>query len=304
MQQIQLTPEQVKELESMTRLITDVDQAALNQAYAELDKKGFLFSGENFMKLIRAYNSAPQAPITVQNVLDFTTKYHDAFEWLSATELAYNQLTAQIGPDKTAEVAKLLKSHKLNAPPDEGGIDNFVALVRHSQSQGWGLDRNTFHQLINHFQRYVPNTQLYWTPTSSQQAQQKRWEKARAADPPPTIKGLLEAAKQKAASVAHIVNPDGTRMSDQIMRDFFQAHPEAMETEAPAKTPQQKIEDGVEAHWKQQTEDYIRSLSGQNLLQQEAQQKFGQPLHGSWRQAYNALQIWHERKKLGVWGQQ
>lgn len=310
MQQVQLTEVQIQELQQMSRPITDADQAALNQAYSQLQAKGFVFSGDNFMTLIRAYNNSPTAPITSQSILGFTAKFRDLFQWLSAEETEYNRLSAELGPETTDFVIKHLGRHGLvNTAGTEDLWNNFNLVVGVFQSRGYPITADHFQKVITSFQasggRFSkPQGTLRYAATPDQVARQKRWDAAKAEEQPKSVKELFEIAKAKAASVAHIVLPSGERMSDQVLRQFHERYPDFTEvSEAPAqKNPQNDIVDAVEEHWQQQTKDYIRSLSGQNLLQQEAEQLFGHPVHGSWRTAHQDLQLWHERKKLGVWG--
>lgn len=295
MQQIQLTEAQIQELQTMTRPVTPDDEATLNRAYAELDKKGFVFSGENLMVLLRGYNQAPQVPITVQNILQFTTKYRDAFEWLGAAEVEYNKLSAEIGPETSQLVIKELGRHGLvNTAGTEDLFTNFSAIVRYYQSQGWPITAHSFEKAVGNLRSSQGHGTLIYRQTPSEKAAAKRWESTRAETPK---KSGLQIAKEKAATVAHIMNPDGTRMSDQIMREFYENHPE--EIEAPKAPANLTPVDTDEAFYHKQTKDYIQSIAS-NLLRAEAEKEYGHQHNGSWKVTYHLLRNWYERRAPGA----
>ena len=295
---IQLTKEQETELLSMTRVVTPADEAELNRAYAELEKKGFVMNGENFMVLLRAYNQAPQVPISVQNVLQFATKYRDSFQWLSADEVEFRKLSDQLGTTTTDLVIRLLGRHGLvNTQGSEDMFHNFNQVVGFYQTRGWKISADSFERAIGNLRASLGHGTLIYKPTPSELARQKRWDDTRTSEPPK--KSALEIAKAKAAAMSHVVNPDGRRMSDVIMEEFFKAYPEAAAPEA--STQQTPPVNQADAYWEKQTKDFIQSISS-NLLRTEAEQLYGHKQHDSWRATYRALEIWHDRKKYSTDG--
>lgn len=305
MQEIQLSNEQDTELLSMTRQFTQADLDAFNQAYVELDKKGFVLSGENLMIMLRAYNQSPQAPISVKSILEYTKQNRNAFEWLSAAEIEYNKLSAEIGPETTQLVIKELGRHGLvNTPNSQDMFTNFSSVVRYYQSQHWSITADSFERAIGNLRTSLGHGRLIYKPTPSQQAAAKRWEDTRNSEPNTEYKNFtkskksaLQVAQEKAASVAHIMNPDGTRMSDQIMREFYENHPEALEPETPAQnTPPV---DPDEAFYHKQTKDYIRSIAS-NLIRAEAEKEYGHQHNASWKVTYSLLRNWYEKRAPGA----
>lgn len=220
----------------------------------------------------------------------------------SPEETQFHIFEEQLGPATTGLVIKELGRHGLeNTAGTENLFRNFSAVVRYYQSQGWQISADSFGLAIGNLRTSLGHGTLVYKPTPSQQASAKRWETTRNSE---SRKSLLEIAKEKAANVRHVFNPDGTRMSDTIMRQFYENHPEFLESETSQTPATPSVDEAYEGYWERQTKEYIRSING-NLLQQEAEQSFGK-LHGnnSWRQTYMNLTTWHEQKKAekpGLW---
>lgn len=294
---IQLTNDQETELLSMTRVVTPADEAALNQAYAELGKKGFVQSGENFMVLIRAYNQAPQVPITVENVLQFTAKYRDAFQWLSATELEFNKLSDQLGKTTTDLVIRLLGRHGLvNTPGTEDMFHNFNQVVGFYLSRGWQITADSFEKAVGNLRTSLGHGTLVYKQTPSELARQKRWDDTRASEPRKTARQLAE---EKAAAVRHVRTEDGRLLSDVIL----EAAPDPEPTPSEKRLADQKAKLGKDndSYWQQRTMSYINSIQS-NLVRAEAEQLFGKQMNGNWEVNYRSLENWLSRKQsAGHW---
>ena len=163
---------------------------------------------------------------------------------------------------------------------------------------------DSFEKAIGNLRTSLKHGTLFYKPTPTELARQKRWEDTRNSEPnteyknfTKTTKSALQIAQEKAATVAHIMNPDGTRMSDQIMREFYEAHPEEFEV---PKTPAISTPvDTDEAFYHKQTKDYIRSIAS-NLIRAEAEKEYGHQHNASWKATFFLLRNWYERRAPGA----
>src|SRR5215471_5871922 len=121
----------------VTRSVTlEEDTILLVEAQKALEPK-YHVTKEAMLALVNAFDKSPNVPITLANVLKTVEDHHEVLGFVekSANEMEYEKLSAQLGPDQTALVTKLLANHGLySTNSGEDGFANFTLLVKFAQS--------------------------------------------------------------------------------------------------------------------------------------------------------------------------